>query len=1071
MAIDAGSIYSALELKADGFFKTLNKADRETDKFKSKLEEHEKRMDKLGSSLTRKVSLPLAGVGIAAIKVGADFEEGMSNVEALSGATGKDLQALEDIARKMGAGTKYSAKEASEGLQYMALAGWNTEQMIAGLEPALLLAGAAGMELGTATDIMTDTMSMFGMEAEEATKMTDMLAYAQANSNTDVEQLGEALKYSGAAANAMGYDLADTAAILGVFADQGLKGSAAGTTLNAMFRDMKDKSKDGAIAIGETNVAIVDSQGNYRDMADIMADVETATKGMTMAERDQALGAIFGTQAIKGVNMVMEAGTDTLKDFEAGMRDSDGASKDMYDTMQNNLKGAWEELKSAIQEAGLSLAETLIPMISNLVGWLQKWIDSFNNLGAETQEIIVKVGLLAMSLGPVLSIGSKLLGGGMKIANLLGGAGGLVNLIGSTGGAAIKLSGSMGLASGATGGLSTVLAALASPAGIAVVAAAAIAGIGVAAYKTAKHLKEDAIPEVDLFGEGVSETTAKAVGDFMELENEATTSLMELSFTGGAVTDEMKEKIGGNFKEMKDTIVNASKEQKDETLEHMKELFADSTEISQVQAANLISTTEEQFNGQIEKTQRGEERIQEILAQANEEKRELKNWEKNLINKITNEMKEDAVKVLSESEAEQMIIMENIKNSAGDISARQAAEVVKNSATQRDGRIAEAEEEYKESMRIAMQLKTDGTDESIEAANNIIAEAERKRDGTVKEAEEMHKDIVGEAKKQAKDHVNEVDWETGEILTRWQSLKKNTKTNLDEMVKNTKESWKTSVEDTKTQWNEQRKSISESWKGIKQNTKDSSKNILDEVSRKWSNTKENTRNTWENMKQTTSSKWNSMKNDTRTSASNVLQSIRDSWRSASNDTASKWNNISNSVSTKTGEVKKSVFDNIGKSSQEWKNRTDEMLSAAKSKFSDMASAVGSAFSKIRDSISSGIDKLREWNNQRVENKTSTFTTVNETVNRSRDATPARNAHGTNFFTGGLSWVGEQGPELVEMPKGSKVHTNRQSEELLSRENKGITQSINIYSPKALNPSEIARKQKQASRQLAMEWGV
>lgn len=175
--------------------------------------------------------------------------------------------------------------------------------MASGLEPSLKLAGAAGMDLALTTDIVTDTMSMFGMKANEATKMTDMLAYAQANSNTDVQQLGEALKYCGASANAMGYDLADTTALLGTFADQGLKGSSAGTTLNAMFRDMKKNSEDGAIAIGKKNVAIVDANGNYRDMTDILADVEIATEGMTQAERDMALSSIWGTEALKGVNM------------------------------------------------------------------------------------------------------------------------------------------------------------------------------------------------------------------------------------------------------------------------------------------------------------------------------------------------------------------------------------------------------------------------------------------------------------------------------------------------------------------------------------------------------------------------------------------------------------------------------------------------------------------------------------------------------------------------------------------------------------------------------------------------
>lgn len=226
--IDAGGIVASLTLRADEFFTTLKTAEGKMEGFQSKMDKVGEKMGSIGTKMTAGITLPLVGVATAALKVGMDFEAGMSNVAALSGATGQDLKDLENIAREMGSSTKFSAKEASEGLEYMALAGWDTEQMMAGLEPALKLAGAAGMELGRATDIVTDTMSMFGMEAEEATKMTDMLAYAQANSNTNIDQLGEALVNAGSGAKAMGYDMADTTAILGLFADQGLKGGKAG---------------------------------------------------------------------------------------------------------------------------------------------------------------------------------------------------------------------------------------------------------------------------------------------------------------------------------------------------------------------------------------------------------------------------------------------------------------------------------------------------------------------------------------------------------------------------------------------------------------------------------------------------------------------------------------------------------------------------------------------------------------------------------------------------------------------------------------------------------------------------
>ena len=411
MSVNVGTAVGYLDLDASKFKAGLKDAQSTLSEFTNQSNNAGTRFEALGSSLktvgstiTTAVSLPLLALGAGAIKTASDFEAGMSKVSALSGATGDDLKMLEDKAREMGASTKYSATESAEALSYMALAGWDAEQMAEGLEPSLKLAGAAGMDLAFATDIVTDTMSMFGMEASEATKMTDMLAYAQANSNTDVQQLGEALKYCGASANAMGYDLADTTALLGTFADQGLKGSSAGTTLNAMFRDMKKNAKDGAIAIGDTNVAIVDANGNYRDMTDILADVQKATEGMTQAERDMALSSIWGTEALKGVNMAFEAGVPKIREFEEGIRNSDGAANEMYDTMQNNLQGAIDNMKSAFEGLLITIGQRLIPIFQNLVEGITNVFTWFNNLNPAIQNVIIGVGGFLAILGPLLLI-------------------------------------------------------------------------------------------------------------------------------------------------------------------------------------------------------------------------------------------------------------------------------------------------------------------------------------------------------------------------------------------------------------------------------------------------------------------------------------------------------------------------------------------------------------------------------------------------------------------------------------------------------------------------------------------
>lgn len=479
MSINAGTAVGYLDLDTSKFKAGLKDAQSTLSDFVNSSNSAGTRFQALGSSLktvgntiTASVSLPLLALGAGAIKTASDFEAGMSKVSALSGATGNDLKMLEDKAKEMGATTKYSATEASDALSYMALAGWDAKQMAEGLEPSLKLAGASGMDLALATDIVTDTMSMFGMKASEATKMTDMLAYAQANSNTDVQQLGEALKYCGASANAMGYDLADTTALLGTFADQGLKGSSAGTTLNAMFRDMKKNAEDGKIAIGKKNVAIVDANGNYRDMTDILADVQKATEGMTQAERDMALSSIWGTEALKGINMAFEAGIPKIKDFEDGIRRSDGVASDMYDTMQNNLKGAIDNMKSAFEGVMITIGERLIPIFQNLVDGITNMFTWFNNLNPAIQNVIIGVGGFLAVLGPLLLIVGNII---IFITNL---------------GTAIGTLTAFFSASGVGAGLlATAIGLITGPVSLVITAITALIAIGVLLYKNWDEIK------------------------------------------------------------------------------------------------------------------------------------------------------------------------------------------------------------------------------------------------------------------------------------------------------------------------------------------------------------------------------------------------------------------------------------------------------------------------------------------------------------------------------------------------------------------------------------------------------
>ena len=309
------------------------------------------------------------------IEVGSNFESSMSKVQALSGASGKDLEMLTETAKHYGETTQFSATQASDALGYMALAGWNANQSCDALGGVLDLAAASGMDLAQASDMVTDYLSAFGLQAKDSSMFADMLAYAQANSNTTAEQLGEAYKNCAANMNAMGQDAQTTTAFLATLANQGLKGSEAGTALNAVMRDMTAHMKDGAIAIGDTSVQVMDANGNYRDLSDIMKDVENATSGMGDAEKAAALQSTFTSDSIKGLNLILNGGVDNTNKFEEALRKSDGTAKKTAKTMNDNLGGDLTSLGSKFEGLQISLYEKFEPALRAIVQAASGFLD------------------------------------------------------------------------------------------------------------------------------------------------------------------------------------------------------------------------------------------------------------------------------------------------------------------------------------------------------------------------------------------------------------------------------------------------------------------------------------------------------------------------------------------------------------------------------------------------------------------------------------------------------------------------------------------------------------------------
>ena len=419
---DLGSIVAHLKLEMNDFNNNLNKARDELsktdDKFRG-LKSTGEALSSVGAGLTAGVTAPVMALGASVVKTQMNFQDAMAKVQALSGATGSDLKKLEDTAKQMGESTVFSASECADALGYMALAGWDANQSAAGLPGVLNLAAASGMELAQASDLVTDYLTAFGLEADQAGRMADVLSYAQANSNTTTQMLGDAFKNCAVNAHNAGMTLEETTAILGKLADSGLKGSEAGTALNAVIRDMTSKMKDGNIQIGNTKVAVQDANGNFRKMTDIIADVSKATEGMGDAEKTAALQSTFTADSIKAMGIMCNTGADSIEDFTKELENSDGSAKKTADTMNNTLSGAIKELGSAWEGLQLSLSDTT-GVLTGLIKGLTKVVRFIKNLPGPVKQFIITLALLAAAVGPTILIIGKMITTFIKIKETMG---------------------------------------------------------------------------------------------------------------------------------------------------------------------------------------------------------------------------------------------------------------------------------------------------------------------------------------------------------------------------------------------------------------------------------------------------------------------------------------------------------------------------------------------------------------------------------------------------------------------------------------------------------------------------
>lgn len=411
MAFDMGSAVGYLDLDVDGFrngvqsawadFKTfMDETATAGDKFQAT----GKIMTNAGSALTLGVTTPLIGAGTAAVNLGNEFEAQMSRVQATLGLTKDEMGGLHDQALQLGADTAFSASEAADGMENLASAGFNANQIMSAIPGVLDLAAASGASVGDSAAYAAGTLNSFQLEASQASHVADVYAQVAADTNAQTEDLGEAMKYIGPVANSMGMSMEEAAAAVGVLSNANILGSQAGTTLRSALSSMAKPSEEASDLMDQLGLSFYDAEGNMKGFSTIIGEMQTTLSGLTQEQRDNALVTIFGQEALSGLQVLMVAGKDELDQMTYGLENCDGAAQNMATTMQDNTKGAIEQMMGSIESAAIAIQEMLAPVITDIANAISDMVGKFLDADEGTQKMILTIAGIAAAAGPVLLV-------------------------------------------------------------------------------------------------------------------------------------------------------------------------------------------------------------------------------------------------------------------------------------------------------------------------------------------------------------------------------------------------------------------------------------------------------------------------------------------------------------------------------------------------------------------------------------------------------------------------------------------------------------------------------------------
>lgn len=770
--------------------KDLEQLGSQIDNTGQKLQNMGQHISNTGNTLL-KLSTPVVGFGAYAIKASMDFESAMSEVEAISGATGKDLEALEEKAKQMGASTSKSATESANALSYMALAGWNTQQMLTGIEPILRLAESGNIDLARASDLVTDSMSALGVQVQDLDKYLDIVAQTQRKANTSADGMLEAYIGVGGTLKNLNVPLEESATWLGILANRGIKSAEAGNSFNSVLVNVMGVSGQARDALKDLGVSAWDTKGNFKGIEVTLRELDKALKSCTEAQRNQFTAMIGGKTQMDTLNALISGLNEEYSTLRSSIEDSEGALNEMATTMKDNTVGNVERMKSSLEGLGLQLGEHLLPHVNNLIDKISSLISWFGSLDEETQQTIMKMGLFAFAGGSALKV----------VGNLTTSVGSAVSMFGkfipNLASASTATTSTATAVTSATGGFTKLTSALGltNPVMLAVAGGAVALGGALMTAKTHSDLMAKsagtAIEDLNLFERAIASVTGMTFQSVEALEEagikvksfhenvseefqtavlNAEQSLQELSITLREMNlDEVfDESERANFNSRVNSICQSAieiiKSKQEEATEELKKLFLSDGVISETEQKTL-DFLNKQSETQIDSINRTKEEINNIIATAIEEKGFLNAEEQKQVNEHLANISSLELQAQANNQEELLAGQAEFLARVRNIDLEEASALMQEKATLRDSEMEAINAKYEKQIELLKMKNQTATEE--ERLNNeaVITQLEEQKNSELQVEQEKYNSYLQLLQENNSEVASLINAFNGEILS------------------------------------------------------------------------------------------------------------------------------------------------------------------------------------------------------------------------------------------------------------------------------------------------------------------